>query len=49
MPICPLWTGVIIGPTLFPGKLDVTFTNTIVENLIKIVKHNILKDEIKLS
>lgn len=48
MPICPLWTGVIIGPTLFPGKLDVTFTNSIVENWIKIVKHTILKDEIKL-
>ena len=38
----------IIGPTLLPGKLDVTFTNSIVENWIKIVKHNILKDEIKL-
>ena len=48
MPICPLWTGMIIGATLFPGKLDVTFTNSIVENWMKIVKHNILKDEIKL-
>ena len=35
MPICPLWTGVIIGPTLFLGKLDVTFTNSIVENWMK--------------
>ena len=41
MPICPLWTGMIIGATLFPGKLDVTFTNSIVENWMKIVKHNI--------
>ena len=48
MPICPLWTGMIIGATLFPGKLDVTFTNSIVGNWMKIVKHNILKDEIKL-
>ena len=38
----------IIGTTLFPGKLDVTSTNSIVENWMKIVKHNILKDEIKL-
>ena len=48
MPICPLWTGLIIGPALFPGKVDVTFTNSIAENWMRIVKKNILKDETKL-
>ena len=48
MPICPLWTGMIIGPTLFPGKLVVTFTNSIVESWVKIVMHNISKQEVKL-
>ena len=48
MPICPLWTGMSIGPTLFAGKLDVTFTNSIVESWVKIVIHNILKQEVKL-
>ena len=31
MPICPFWTGLIIGPALFPGKVNVTFTNSIVK------------------
>ena len=48
MPICPLWTGLIIGPALFPGKVNVTFTNSIAENWMRIVKKNILKDETKL-
>ena len=48
MPICPLWTGLIIGPTLFPWKVNVTFTNSIVENWMKIVKYNILKNDTKL-
>ena len=48
MPICPLWTGLIIGPTLFPWKVNVTFTTSIVENWMKIVKYNILKNDTEL-
>ena len=48
MPISPLWTGLIIGPALLPGKFNVTFTNSIAENWMRIIKNNILKDEIKL-
>ena len=48
MPICPLWTGLIIGPSKFPGKVNVTFTNSIVENWMRIVKKNNLKEESKL-
>ena len=47
MPICSLWTGLNIGPTLFPWKVNVTFTNSIVENWMKIVKYTILKNETK--
>ena len=38
IPICPLWTGLIIGPSKFPGKVNVTFTNSIAENWMRIVK-----------
>ena len=31
MPICSFWTGLINGPALFPGKVNVTFTNSIVK------------------
>ena len=48
MPICHLWTGLIIGPALFLGKVNVTFSNSIAENRMRIVKKNIFKDETKL-
>ena len=48
MPICPLWTGLIIGPSKFPGKANATFTNSIAENWMRIVKKNILNEESKL-
>ena len=48
MPICPLWTGLIIGPSKFPGKVNATFTNSVAENWMRIVKKNILNDESKL-
>ena len=48
MPINPLWSGLIVGPALFPEKVKVTLTNSIAENWMRIVKKNILKDESKL-
>ena len=43
MPICPLWTGLILGPALFPNEISVTFTNSSAENWMRIVKRNILR------
>ena len=48
MPISPLWTGLMLGPILYPGKVDVTFTNSIAENWMRIVKISILQNETKL-
>ena len=48
MPISPLWTGLMLGPILYAGKVDVTFTNSIAENWMRIVKISILQNETKL-
>ena len=38
----------MLGPILYPGKVDVTFTNSIAENWMRIVKISILQNETKL-
>ena len=38
MPICPLWTSLIIGPSKFPGKVNATFTNSVAVNWMKLLK-----------
>ena len=48
MSICPLWTGLIIGPSKFPEEVNATFTNSVAENWMRIVKNNILNEESKL-
>ena len=48
MPICPLWSGLILGPSLHPNKSRITFTNAIVENWMRILKITILQNESKL-
>ena len=32
MPICPLWSGLILGPQLYPNYPSMTYTNAIAEN-----------------
>ena len=43
MPICPLWSGLILGPQLYPSYPSMTYTNAIAENWMRIVKITILK------
>ena len=48
MPICPLWSGLILGPQLYPNYPSMTYTNAIAVNWMRIVKITILKNESKL-
>ena len=48
MPVCTLWSGLILGPSLHPGQYHVTSTNAIVENWMRIVKITILQKQCKL-
>ena len=48
MPVCPLWSGLILGPSLYPGQCHVTSTNAIAENWMRIVKITILQKQCKL-
>ena len=38
IPICPLRSGIILGPSLFPNNARVTSTNAVAENWTRIVK-----------
>ena len=42
MPICPLWTSLILGPVIVPNGSDVRYSNAIAENWMRIIKINIL-------
>ena len=48
MPICPLWTGFILAMFLPQLRTICRCSNAIVENWMKVVKHNILTKEVKL-
>ena len=49
MPICLLWSSLILGPVISPGEANVRHSNAIVESWMKIVKANILNGETKLK
>ena len=48
IPICPLWTSLILGPVLVPNESNVRSSNAIVENWMRILKINILQNQTKL-
>ena len=48
MPICPLWTGFILAMFLPEQRTICRCSNAIVENWMKVVKHNILTKESKI-
>ena len=50
LPILPLWSGIVIGPTsvLDKNKNNIIFSNAIVENWMRIVKLNILESKTNL-
>ena len=48
IPICPLWTSLILGPVMAPNESDVRSSNAIVENWMRILKINILQNQTKL-
>ena len=45
IPICPLWTSLILGPVLVPNKSHVRSSNAIVENWMRIMKIVILQNQ----
>ena len=47
MPICPIWTSLILGPVISPGEVNVRYNNAIAENWMKVIKSNILNNETK--
>ena len=48
MPICPIWSSLILGPVISPGEFNVRYSNAIAENWMRIIKSNILNNETKL-
>ena len=48
MPICPLWTGTVLVRVLPSWQKDNRYSNAIIENWMRIVKKNILANEVKL-
>ena len=48
MPICPLWTGFILAMFLPEQRTICRCSNAIVENWMKVAKHNILTKEVKI-
>ena len=48
MPLCPLWSRLILGPKIYPNYASMTYTNAIAENWMRIVKVTILNKESKL-
>ena len=48
MPICPLWTGCILTHLSSPFQTNSRYSNAIAENWMRIIKNNILSNEVKL-